>query len=106
MMVFEGVLTGMGDARKVSEAAWDFESINAAYRVYLEFADGFRVPGAGDISGLLREERRIWWEAVRQDPLLPRELLPKGYMGEKAWKTRRKLLGKLHKKFLSKMAVS
>jgi len=100
MMVFEGNLAGRQGPREVAAAAWDFHSINAAYRNYIDFAAGLRVRlrgKAANVREILRTDRQYWWEAMRKDPLLPKPLLPKGYQGAKAWKARCELLGKLHK---------
>jgi DNA-binding transcriptional regulator PaaX len=40
----------------------------------------------------LSSETRRWREAIQFDPLLPNPLLPKNYLGKKAWAERRKLL--------------
>ncbi len=34
------------------------------------------------------EENKTWLKAARADPLLPAELLPKGYLGRTAWRKR------------------
>jgi len=99
MTVFEGGLAGGLHPREISEAAWDFGSINAAYRRYLVLSKDIGTPETQKIPNLLREERQCWWEAVRHDPLLPKPLLPKGYLGREAWNSRRKLLERLHRNF-------
>lgn len=36
----------------------------------------------------MSEEREAWLAAIRMDPLLPARLLPGGYLGQKAWRQR------------------
>jgi phenylacetic acid degradation operon negative regulatory protein len=85
------------DARMV-ETAWDFERINDLYREALTVTEGFEsVAKSGQKAELDRwtlEEREAWRVALRADPLLPAELLPKGYGGRKAWRLRKTILAK------------
>lgn len=105
MTVFEGHLAGGMPDREVVAAAWDFEEINGAYQDYIGFAEGLslRLQASEDLDvrKITREDRQCWWTAVRADPLLPRVLHPKGYLGTKAWKTRAKLLRKLRAAMIS-----
>ena len=39
-------------------------------------------------------EREAWLDAVSGDPLLPRPLLPNGYLGERVWKQRQAFFAK------------
>ncbi len=73
--------------------AWDFKGINRRYR------DLIRTLGQFPERGIRREperlqswaarERDAWMEAVSHDPLLPSLLLPRGYLGKKAWEKRK-----------------
>jgi phenylacetic acid degradation operon negative regulatory protein len=86
----------------LASSAWDFVEINKRYQVYLSAA---RPPGGGKRSlyhAWLRQERLAWGHAVSIDPLLPRPLWPEGYLGEKAWQTRRHTLGQFAARFLRK----
>jgi len=37
-------------------------------------------------------EREAWLDAVTHDPLLPERILPPGYLGQRAWRQRIKVL--------------
>jgi phenylacetic acid degradation operon negative regulatory protein len=83
-------------------AAWDFERINAGYRRYMDAIET-RAKGKGH-SAALRDlaelEWSTWRDAVSLDPLLPRPLLPRNYLGEKAWNRRAKVFREM-KRMLS-----
>lgn len=78
--------------------AWNFTAINRGYeRAIAVLAARPRRPiGTPDAAEALRrwgrDERFAWNKAVAEDPLLPRALWPRGYLGEKAWNRRRKEL--------------
>jgi phenylacetic acid degradation operon negative regulatory protein len=83
---------------QIVSGAWDFEHINGLYErcreIYSRLPDTER-PGASQNLALSRwaqEERSSWKEAVSADPLLPARLLPKDYLGKKAWEQRKKTL--------------
>jgi DNA-binding transcriptional regulator PaaX len=44
-----------------------------------------------------RIEKQLWADCMESDPLLPRELWPPSYLGEKAWNERGKTLRRLGK---------
>lgn len=76
--------------------AWKFDEINRRYQTYLDFADkgiAVKVRPAAARTWVGREHT-LWSRAVDDDPLLPNELLPRGYLGKKAWQARRRLLKK------------
>jgi DNA-binding transcriptional regulator PaaX len=89
----EGEIVGRLRPSKVASKAWNFDSINEYYRSYLEFAalDSQRVVGAVDAADWLGTESAAWNRAFKRDPFLPDALLPSGYLGKQAAKTRRKL---------------
>lgn len=94
VMVFTGNPAGGQDAQSLVLRAWDFQAIHAAYEAYL--ALGRQVPANNDLAedgprALARRERSLWRAVMQMDPLLPRELLPRGYLGEKAWSLRQRL---------------
>jgi len=66
-------------------AAWEFEKINRRYRKYLErFANPPRDVNrwsAEDLEQWTAAEAAAWKHALAADPLLPRALLPPGYLG-------------------------
>ncbi len=104
MTVIEGTLAGTKSPREIAAVGWDFHSINAAYGSYIEFTARFRrklscQPPLEDLRAILRNERNCWLKAVQVDPLLPESVIPKGYLGVKAWRERQKFLAKLHDHF-------
>jgi phenylacetic acid degradation operon negative regulatory protein len=85
----------------IVEGAWDFDEINHRYASYLN-GFGKRVLNlAGQrvdfvrASQWLRSERIAWTHAFSLDPLLPRVLWPRGYLGETAWQSRRRIFSGL-----------
>lgn len=80
--------------------AWSFDRINALYAKCLAILQ--QLPGqrpttrkaAGPLHRWARTEREAWLDAVSGDPLLPRPLLPNGYLGERVWKQRQETLAK------------
>jgi phenylacetic acid degradation operon negative regulatory protein len=90
---------GESDA-EIVKGAWDFDRINQLYarqiKVLNEKPSG-KLAKSGDARALRHwawAERKAWLEAVSSDPLLPRQLLPPTYLGERAWQRRIKVLGK------------
>ncbi len=45
-----------------------------------------------DFDQWTSEERAAWKSLLAADPLLPSELLPKGYLGRKVWRRRKAVL--------------
>ena len=84
---------GESDAQLVA-GAWNFASINRRYAKHQEIMS--RRPrgwvnseaAAKAFHRWLREEREAWMAAVCHDPLLPSSLLPDGYAGRQAWRSR------------------
>jgi phenylacetic acid degradation operon negative regulatory protein len=85
----------------VVTGAWAFDEINKRYAAYL---DSFGKVAPKMVAGRagferagrwLRSERVAWEHAFSLDPLLPRALLPRGYLGVKAWQARRRVLSAL-----------
>jgi len=80
--------------------AWNFEPINTLYAKCLTALEQFprQRPLTRKLAAPLRRwarsEREAWLQAVSNDPLLPRALLPKDYLGERVWKKRQRLLAK------------
>ena len=94
--VFEGrPRIGATDA-DIVDATWDFLEINASYQHYLDHVAKHPAGNAGsdeprgEILEWIRQEDALWRAAIRTDPLLPRKLLPKGYLGRVAWTRRKK----------------
>ncbi len=100
--VFSGQVEGKNrHAREIAAEAWDFDAINRKYESYVRFAKHWlgEIKGRGaspaHFKSISREDRKQWWLAVQSDPLLPTELLPKGYQGKAAWRVRQRLLAGL-----------
>ena len=98
--------SGEKDAEIVA-GAWDFEEIHSRYTNYLKLLDQ-RPPGriAGEAEARsFREwaelERDSWREIVRTDPFLPRVLLPKDYLGCRAWRRRISVLREAKQQLLT-----
>jgi phenylacetic acid degradation operon negative regulatory protein len=79
----------------IVNGAWEFEEINRRHQGSLaaatltarQTADLVAAPAR--LAGWLRQDRLAWQHALAVDPLLPRVLWPKGYLGEDAWNARR-----------------
>ncbi len=90
---------GETDAEIVT-GSWDFEFINRRYQRHLDILKARpagRLSSPGQAKAMHRwaeTEREAWIKAVRADPLLPRELLPPGYLGKRAWARRIETLGR------------
>ena len=78
----------------VVRAAWDFDAINAGYSQYIAFAAPGLPENVSRSKALVwaENEGQLWRDAVQRDPLLPNALLPRGYLGKRAWSHRRRLL--------------
>jgi phenylacetic acid degradation operon negative regulatory protein len=85
---------------EVVACAWNFQSINARYsdyRAVLDEKPDILLPDDASATAFrawAARERQAWLAAVTEDPLLPAELLPPGYLGRIAWKERLRVLGK------------
>ncbi len=98
LTVMESRVVGGYGGREMAESAWEFERINAAYETYLGFLKRWRKQhSTRSADDWLAEERALWTVALDLDPLLPSALLPKGYLGKKAFRNRRKALPTLLK---------
>lgn len=90
---------GESDAEIVA-GAWDFARINRYYSRHSKLleqrpAGALRtIEAARALRRWAAEERASWLKAISVDPLLPRELLPVGYLGVTAWRQRVKILAK------------
>lgn len=73
-------------------AAWDFDAINKGYGHYLKtiakLPQALDATGAEEVADWTATEAEAWDRALANDPLLPRELLPREYLGCKAFAKR------------------
>jgi phenylacetic acid degradation operon negative regulatory protein len=94
-LVFLEARAGAGESNEeIVGGAWDFDRINQGYSRYLKILarrpDGVikTESAAKKLFRWMSEEREAWLAAIRMDPLLPARLLPGGYLGQKAWRQR------------------
>lgn len=79
---------------EIVAAAWNFAEINRRYEHVLQVLNERpQAPLGSEASAnalqvWARAERAAWEAAVTIDPLLPAKLLPKIYLGQKAWNRR------------------
>jgi DNA-binding transcriptional regulator PaaX len=91
---------GEANAQLVS-VAWDFDHINMLYRNHIEILNdcpSHKVKDKQQAAALVRwaqKEHRAWTTAVKNDPLLPKVLLPSGYQGRRAWQRRIQVFGQV-----------
>jgi phenylacetic acid degradation operon negative regulatory protein len=95
--VFEARQVAGGSDASLVAGAWDIEKLNARYREYLETLNELsaslsqaRLPG--QVPLLLGKERLAYAMPLMMDPLLPKCLWPRGYLGETARKHREQFL--------------
>jgi len=88
---------GHGNQSVVQEA-WDFHHLFTVQHLYINTAtENLNTLRDGsfdesDLLELLRIDTQAYSQAMTLDPLLPKELHPENYMGEKAYLAHRKLL--------------
>jgi phenylacetic acid degradation operon negative regulatory protein len=94
LLLLEGrPCSGESDA-EIAAGAWNFEAINGHYARHLKLLDqrpdgSLREKAAAmALQRWAAEERAAWQTAVETDPLLPKVLLPPGYLGCRAWRRR------------------
>jgi phenylacetic acid degradation operon negative regulatory protein len=98
---------GAGEsAADIVKAAWNFRTINAAYKDHMQFLSGMPKHGGSSawkqLQVWLAHEKQLWDDCMKKDPLLPRSLLPEDYLGEKAWDSRLKSMRDLGTEILKK----
>lgn len=88
---------------EIVQTAWDFDVINERYAEHDRILEArpnkpiVNEAAAERMQEWSRQERLAWISAVKQDPLLPDALHPKGYAGPNAWRKRRRELTKVAK---------
>lgn len=101
-LCMEGRPCGGESDKAIVRAAWDFDDISALYVQHQRILSLFpkREEGETDVTYAERllawgkQERHAWNRVLERDPFLPHALLPRGYPGKKAWKTRVETLRK------------
>jgi phenylacetic acid degradation operon negative regulatory protein len=92
LTVIEGAPTSPDSNEGIVQGAWDFTLVNRKYRTAIEVATAgrrfARAGRPGEMRKWLADERTAWMEAITDDPLLPEVLLPKDYLGQKAFRER------------------
>jgi phenylacetic acid degradation operon negative regulatory protein len=84
--------------------AWDFEAINERYIHYGSVLQAFpredvnSEATARQLQIWIRNERQAWIDALKLDPLLPKQLQPASYLGGKAWTDRLKIMAEVSEK--------
>jgi phenylacetic acid degradation operon negative regulatory protein len=87
------------------KGAWDFSKINAGYESYIQHIKQFRANQiTTNANRFFAEEKLLWDTALKHDPLLPKQLIPNGYLGEKAWCLRKKKLPRIVSALLKQQA--
>ncbi len=89
LVLMEGRPHGGETDDAIVAGAWNFAAINRAYDCHRDFLA--RQPTAIsrlNVRAWARRERALWRRAISLDPLLPRPLCPRGYLGFDAWKRR------------------
>lgn len=94
IVLFEMRPMGETSHEQIVEAAWPWKRINELYARHLGVLEDRPKQRLADENSARRfqrwaaMEREAWLAALRADPLLPESLLPKGYLGKKAWTAR------------------
>ena len=87
--------------QSVVEDAWDFDELNAVQERYCQVAVqnmeqlSSAVYTPEELTALLRLSLDAYHSAMTNDPLLPRVLHPKGYLGEKVYSLHSDLVRKV-----------
>lgn len=98
LIMIEGRPCGGETDQEIVAAAWDFADLNRRYQELLQLLGA---KPAGEINSesearrfrdWFEQERDAWRAAISSDPLLPKPLLPLGYLGCKTWRERQKVL--------------
>lgn len=81
--------------------SWDFDKINSLYNRHLQVLQSRPSGRAGGKEAFkplrqwMNQEYRAWRAAIDEDPLLPEQLLPASYLGQKSWHLRLRELKKI-----------
>ncbi|MDQ8183388.1 PaaX family transcriptional regulator C-terminal domain-containing protein [Pelagicoccus sp. SDUM812005] len=93
VIFIEGKPLGLLSDESIVQHSWPWEDLHTRYQRYLNYvAENPPASQAGDPSASLanwfKKESTLWSSAIEIDPLLPRELHPKNYLGPSGWETR------------------
>ena len=99
LLLLEARAVGDESDEEIVSGAWDFDRVNQGYSRYLKILG--RRPTAAlksesavkKLLSWMSQERTAWLAAVGIDPLLPARLLPRNYLGQKAWRQRLQVMG-------------
>jgi phenylacetic acid degradation operon negative regulatory protein len=98
LTVFETHSGSNAATTSIVARAWDFGRIEALHRHCQRLLGEFprdclkaTIKG-GPLETWLDSEHQAWTRALSFDPLLPRVLLPDGYLGEQVWRQRQEVL--------------
>lgn len=96
LMMLHADSKGQKADAKIVAGSWDFEAINQSYQklqtVLEDFSKVERSRSRESLMEWTAAENTAARACLRTDPLLPAELLPKNYLGQKTWDHRRKIL--------------
>ncbi|MCC5839471.1 MAG: hypothetical protein JJT96_05035 [Opitutales bacterium] len=94
LILLDAVSRGAKVDRQMVNAAYRWDRINENYEDHLQVLRDKPPFSEGHAAFLAwsRRENNAWLTAVSEDPLLPAELLPRGYLGRKAWNKRKRVL--------------
>jgi phenylacetic acid degradation operon negative regulatory protein len=98
LTVFESRPCAGQTDQEIVTGAWNFTEINRRYAQYKKVLDSrptgllYDAMRAQVFRDWADRERAAWLAAVSEDPLLPEVLLPRDYLGKKAWLLRMKAL--------------
>ena len=106
-LLLEGKAHAGESDHEIVLGAWDFNEINRLYTQHLNILNqhsSLSLKSPLSFKSLLKwaaSERRAWLRAVKQDPLLPNQLVPSNYLGKKAWHQRIELLQQSHRQLVT-----
>jgi DNA-binding transcriptional regulator PaaX len=92
LVYFDAQPRGGENQAALVNGAWDFARLAKDYAGYMEI---LRIrPKRGGTGATawfrwLEAEHRAWRQIARRDPFLPAMLLPRGYLGQRAWAARK-----------------
>ena len=98
LLLLEARFCGGESNADIVTSAWDFDRLASQYARHLSILDKrptvpLQTPSAAKtLLHWAAAERKAWLEAVTSDPFLPGRLLPRGYLGQQAWKRRIEVL--------------